>query len=394
VKYLLWLIILAALAVGVTFITDLNTGYALFIVPPYRVELSLNLFIIYVVLTVTVLYLLLKLIAGTLALPGKVRRWRERRKQAEARKQGYLAVIALMEGRMQQVERAVKKALAYEKNGEARTVVTLTGAKAAHVRRDFAQRDQYLQQAGADRLNIAAAMLKAEMLADERNDHEALQVLEQIHKAAPKLISAMRLELRIQQREGNALRVIELANKLEKREVLAPELADRIRHDAYLQHTTKIINIEELESWWSQLPYVAKYHPDIALLTATYFVKFEDKLAAARVIEETLEAAWDKTLLDYYGKLGLTGINLTTQLQKSEAWLKLHPQDAQLLLTLGRLCAASELWGKAQSYFEASLAIDPAAATHAELARLLDNLEHYEQANQHYRRGVELAVKL
>jgi HemY protein len=387
---------LAALAVGVTFITDLNTGYALFIVPPYRIELSLNLFIIYLVTAVIVLYLLLKLIAGTLSLPGKVRRWRERRKQAESRKQGYLAIIALVEGRMQRVERAVEKALAYEKSGEARIVVALTGAKAAHVRRDFAQRDKYLQQIEAKdgKLNIAAAMLKAEMLTEERNYLEALHILEQVRKASPKLISAMRLELKIQQREGNALRVIELSNKLEKLEIFDAELAERIRDEAYLQHTSKLMNLSELESWWNQLPPAAKLNPPIVLVIVKCFINFEDKLTAARIIEETLEKVWDSALLDYYGKLGLSGIDLTTQLQKSEAWLKQHPHDAQLLLTLGRLCAASELWGKAQSYFEASLALHPDAVTHAELARLFEHLEQSDKANQHYRRSVELAVQL
>jgi len=40
------------------------------------------------------------------------------------------------------------------------------------------------------------------------------------------------------------------------------------------------------------------------------------------------------------------------------------------LLTLGRLCAPLELWGKAQSYLDASIAIEPTYTAHLVLAQL------------------------
>jgi len=65
--------------------------------------------------------------------------------------------------------------------------------------------------------------------------------------------------------------------------------------------------------------------------------------------------------------------------------LHAHPNDATLLVALGRLCARQQLWGKAQSFLEASLAIDPSCAVHVELARLFDHLERPDDANRHYR---------
>ena len=50
------------------------------------------------------------------------------------------------------------------------------------------------------------------------------------------------------------------------------------------------------------------------------------------------------------------------------------------MLTLGRLARAGQLWGKAQSYFEASLSIQPTLAAHAELARLLQALDRADEA--------------
>jgi HemY protein len=42
-KVVLWIVGLFALAVGLSLFAQINTGYAIVFVPPYRVELSLNM---------------------------------------------------------------------------------------------------------------------------------------------------------------------------------------------------------------------------------------------------------------------------------------------------------------------------------------------------------------
>ena len=56
-----------------------------------------------------------------------------------------------------------------------------------------------------------------------------------------------------------------------------------------------------------------------------------------------------------------------------------------MLLVLGRLCQDKQLWGKAQSYFEASLSLNASRTAHIALAQLLDRLEQTELANKNYR---------
>jgi HemY protein len=62
-----------------------------------------------------------------------------------------------------------------------------------------------------------------------------------------------------------------------------------------------------------------------------------------------------------------------------------------LLLTLGRLCMRQELWGKAQSYIEASLALQPTQEGHMALAALMERLGKPQEAGRHFRRSAELA---
>ena len=69
----------------------------------------------------------------------------------------------------------------------------------------------------------------------------------------------------------------------------------------------------------------------------------------------------------------------------------MHPSDAELLGTLGRLCTEAELWGKARSFLEASLSFEESRAAHLELARLAERLGQPGDAQRHYRRAAELA---
>jgi len=50
-----------------------------------------------------------------------------------------------------------------------------------------------------------------------------------------------------------------------------------------------------------------------------------------------------------------------------------------------------ELWGKAQSYIEASLALEPTHDGHMTLAALMERIGKPQEAVLHFRRSAELA---
>jgi HemY protein len=49
-----------------------------------------------------------------------------------------------------------------------------------------------------------------------------------------------------------------------------------------------------------------------------------------------------------------------------------------------------ELWGKAQSYLEASLATQQTQAAHVALARLFERIGRTDEANRHFRASADL----
>ena len=114
-----------------------------------------------------------------------------------------------------------------------------------------------------------------------------------------------------------------------------------------------------------------------------------DSVAAQQAIETQLAHAWDSRLAGLYGRC--EGGDVRARLACAEDWLKRQPRDPQLLLSLGRLCVQSQLWGKAESYLEASLAIAPSWEAHVELAHLAERMDRTDAANRHYRAAAEQA---
>ena len=104
---LLWVLGLFALAVGISLAANVNDGYLLLVVPPYRGEISLNLAIIALFLVFFLMYALVRAAALTLSLPRKVSEFRERRARDKALAFLGDSVRLLFEGRY---ERALKSA--------------------------------------------------------------------------------------------------------------------------------------------------------------------------------------------------------------------------------------------------------------------------------------------
>jgi HemY protein len=85
------------------------------------------------------------------------------------------------------------------------------------------------------------------------------------------------------------------------------------------------------------------------------------------------------------------GAEVRARIERGERWLLERSTDAQLLATLGRLCAQVELWGKAENFLEASLSFEESRSAHLELARLAERLGRGDEAQRHYRGAAEVS---
>jgi HemY protein len=386
---LLWVFVVAALAVALSLALRGDAGYALFVLPPWRAEISLSFLALLLAVAFALVYLLVRALWHTLRLPSHVRAFRKRRR-AEAGQAAMLGAIqALFEGRFVRAEKLASKATDL---GAAPALAGLLAARAAQKLRDFARRDQWLERSKqADgEWRVAQLMTRAELLLDERRFDEARTVLHELHASGPRHVAALFLMLRAEQGMSDWDEVLRIANALEKHDAMPPEALASVRANAHIALLTrKPLDREGLVRQWEATPRSERVHPKIAASAARAFMQLGDCRRAHRIIEDALERAWDGALALLYGEC--VDKDALDRLERAEKWLRDRPGEAELLLTLGRLCVQRELWGKAQSYLEASLATRPTQAAHIALARLHDRLGRPEQAGRHFRASAELA---
>ncbi|HEX8961406.1 MAG TPA: heme biosynthesis HemY N-terminal domain-containing protein [Rhodocyclaceae bacterium] len=386
-RALLWLLTLAALAVGLSLAARYNEGYALFVLPPWRMEISLNLLLILLAAGFLAAYLILRAVLNTLGLPAKVRAFRVRRTREKSGAALADAVRLMQEGRY---GRALKSAEAAYEGGYLPGLAALTAQRAAHALRDEARESQWRERAMRhdDETYAARLMTTAELAVDARDFDAAHRSLGQLASSEGRHIAALRLSLRAEQGMGNWPEVLRLTRQLEKHRGLTPEQAAPLRHRAYREIISQMGDPAQLVRYWNAMPEADRLEARLATQAARTLAATGGCAEAAVLIEDFLDERWDSSVAAIYADC--EGGDTVARIAHAEKWLRSHPRDEQLLLGLGRLCVRQKLWGKAQSYFEASLAVLPTRGAHVELARLLDDLGRADQANQHFRAAAAL----
>jgi HemY protein len=142
-----------------------------------------------------------------------------------------------------------------------------------------------------------------------------------------------------------------------------------------------------LRAYWALIPNGERKDVRVTSAFASALIAAGEVSEAQRLIEDHLDGEWDSELAGLYGDC--RGGDLLGRISHAEKWLLREPRDARLLLSLGRLCMQSQLWGKAQSYFEASLALAPCREAHIELARLAEGLARGDESARHYREAAQ-----
>lgn len=381
-KAVFWLLLLFAAAAALAVAAG-HPGYVLLAYPPYLVELSLTVFGSMMLGGFVVVFLLLRSVALTLQLPAYVRRFRAERTQREGRAAMLEALTAYFEGRHAAAEQAAQRAIAL---GEQPVLNTVLAARAAHALREFPQRDAYLAQPvgrepGEDTMRLLA---KAEFELEQHQTQSALATLQELKKGAGrKHVGTMTLELKGQQQAHNWDAVLELVGRLERRDAIPSARAQKIRQHAWAQ---KLLASAEdgqaLRNVWKQMPDKVRRTATIASKAARMFMQARECPMARQVLTESLNAEWDSDLVAMYGDCREGSV--IGQIEQAESWLAAHHDDPGLLLALGKLCLHQELWGKAQSYLDASLSLQPSREAYTALAQLAEKQHKPDDAFRYY----------
>ena len=394
-RALFWLVAVFAAAVALALAGRVSDGYVLVVYPPWRVEVSLLLFILAATAGFALLYLVVRMLGHTLSLPDYMRAFRERRRRGRAQAAFAAAMLNHFEGRYARSEKEASEAWA---TGAAPGVAALIAARAAHQLREFERRDQWLERASAAGESMQAARLlsEAEMALEERDYVAARNALRSLHGTGPRHIAGARMLLRAERGAKNWEEVLRLSATLAKRGAIPSAIAEEHRVQAHIELLDRDSGERTLlESRLRRMPAEDLAHPRVAEAAARHAAALGAAALAREVIERALAAEWDGALVALYGEIpGAESRDVQdearTRIERGERWLREHTEDPQLLATLGSLCAAAGLWGKAEHYLEASLSFGESRGAHIELARLAERDGRTADAQKHFRRAGEL----
>jgi HemY protein len=389
-RALIWIVAIFAVAAGVAMLAGENQGYVLVVSPPWRAQLSLNFVIVGLIIVFLVLYMLVRIVRKTIGLPARLARYRSRRREEKGATALRNALRALYEGRFSD---ALVSARTADGMDDSSFETALVAATAAHGMKDERKRNEWLDKAGSrDGGRSPRLLAQAAFARDDGAFAAARAALDALREGGHQSVAARRVELDLARAEENWAKVIELVPKLQsERAITAREGRSLMRQARVAGFRARVGDANEIAAYWRDLP-----KEDVAdrLLVAEVVPLLAASghgAAARRTVERLLEAEWDSELARQYALCAGEGSEADQALRQAEKWLLKHPEDAGLLASLGRQCMAAQIWGKAQSYLEESLARDPRADVHRTLAELFEKLERPDDAARHYREAARLS---
>ena len=381
---LIWIIVLFAVAVAIAMGASLYNGNVYVVVEQTMLRINLHAFILGLLALVIVLYLLVRLIAGILHVPGRMQRFGVARQGRQAAAALNNAGLAFFEGKFQKAEQEAAKVLANKEAGDNRTLALMLGAHAADQMDDTALRDRYLKDIETlpAKKQLSRYLLLAESALGRRDYPAAENNLNAAAQINPSLTRLVRLQLRYAFDHGNALEVLDKTAKLQKAGAINDYEAGQYQSWAYRRLLALVRDGGGLKACLKRIPDEQKAG-ELCAVIAEKYVHLGLYSQAVKWVAHYYPHTRQAELLEPFvqsvryldDKAQRKAIDL------ADGWLQAQPNDAQLLMFLGELAYSKQLWGKAQGYLEASLAISPSVQARLALAKVFDETEQSAKAD-------------
>ena len=271
-------------------------------------------------------------------------------------------------------------------------------ARAANEQGKYDESDALLERAleRQPQAELAVALSHAQLQTDRGDTAGALETLEYMRQRYPANAQLLRQLYRLQMQRDDWAALVRLLPELRKHKVLPTVELAELEKQAWSESFALApveaqgagASLASLEQAWQGLSSSQRQEAPLVLAYAEQLRRIGASAQAEDVLRSALKRQYDSHLVRLYGLV--QGKDPARQLQTAEAWLKAHPQDPSLLLTLGRLCLQNRLWGKARDYLESSLRFQRNPEACAELARLLAQLGDTERSNELFQEGLGL----
>jgi HemY protein len=339
-------------------------------------------------LALIAVYLLIRLVGGVFRLPRRIGEVAGEYRARRAQRRLDQAFAAIAEGQWSRGERLLGRAA----SGPVSLAGYLAAARAAQQQAATVRRDEWLRLAyEADPTAAPAVLLtQAELQLDSGQLEESLATLRRLESLSAGHPRGLALQAQVMERLADWPALEALLPQLRSRKALEGEALRELEMRVEKAVLDSAEDAAALDIAWKQLRRELRAHPLLLESYARAALRLGASAAAAQVLRKALKSSWHPDLVSIFGQL--ESGDPAAQLATAEGWLQDRPEDAELLLACGRLCLKNQLWGKARSYLETSLAIRPSPETWKIYGELLVQLGESGAASDAFRQGLAAAA--
>jgi len=376
-RWIFLLVLIAALAAfGWHWVAE-DPGYVLIRLRGWRVQT-----------TVLAAVVILLLAWGVLSALWQLSRWPfgalTRRHRRLSRRRLADGLLALAEGRHGDAERDLARASRLD---ALRGPALLAAAEAASQRGEATRAREFLDQA-AQTVPPAARVLRAALLRREDKPAEAVALLAPEADKGTLTPGGWRELALAALASGDLARARAALAPLQKSAALGARGYQALETRVLVASSVTAPDAAALNQLWSQLPKGQRRTPAVIEAYARRAAALGMILPAMDELESALRREWSSSLVQVWGALGDEDVE--ARLRRAEGWLNAHPNDAGLLLALGRLCVKLRLWGQARKHLERSIALAPSAGAWEALAEMWTGQGDATMAQRCYRNALAL----
>lgn len=366
-----------------------NPGYVLVSYQNWSVETSLWFAVAALAVLFLLFYMLLRFSSGIGSAAIRIKQWISNRRKRKARTQTTLGLYDFVEGNWKLAE---KKLVHAAKHSDMPLINYLAAAFMAQRQCALTRRDNYLLLAQKTDTEhpIVVGLTQAQLQIFNRQWEEALATLQRLHQLRPKNAFILQLleQAHLELKDWTGLKT--LLPVLHKRRAFSIEEINQLELRVYSELLLLSKTNDTVEIKWNELPRYLQKKPALVAIYADYLLANNKNEEAEDVLKMALHKNLDEQLLELYAVL--LSNNPIKKIARAEKWLKENPENAALLLCLGRICKQQKLWGKARQYLEKSLRLGATPAVYSELGQIMETQNDLRGALDLYNKGLQIII--
>ena len=361
-----------------------DPGYVAVRGGPYLFETTLPV----MALLLIGIYLAIRWVTGAITARRRLTGLRAERRRRRARAATQRGLLDLAAGQWKSAEDLLSRAAP---DADSPAANYLVAARAADLLDAVERRDEWLARAQDDapQERAAALITLAEMQLRRGQDEAALQTLEQLDASGDLNSRGLELTARLYQKLGRGEKLLALGSRLRSAKELPESQVNELLAQVQLEGIRAAGeqgDQSRLEKAWADLPRGMRRLPKSVITYARAAMACRDHPSAEKALRELIDETGEGAAIRLYGEIAAD--DPLVPLERAEGWLRKRPEDPDLLGCCARLCLRAELFGKARSYLEASIARRPSSEYSLILADLLDHVGEPARATQVLRQSV------